>query len=176
MNKPTKYEVIINHFNFISEYLKDDTDMITRLGELVVDNQIKYNPTLTLEKAKRAVINTLKKREVAHAMLVAITLDNFATMNMLPEPLQSIVFEDSEDFGTDEDLMSPAMHLYGSIGWTNAGYLDKVKPGIIGEIDKIGKNDPDLVTTFLDDQLGVIVAVSAAKIASDAQKNKRHDS
>jgi len=175
MNKPTKYEVIIDHFNFISEYLKDDTDMITRLGELVVDNQVKYNPTLTLERAKQAVINTIKKREVAHALLVAISLDNFATMNMLPEPLQSIVFEDSEDFGTDEDLMSPAMHLYGSIGWTNAGYLDKLKPGIIGEVDKVGKNDPELVTTFLDDQLGVIVAVSAAKIASDAQKNKKHD-
>lgn len=175
MNKPTKYEVIIDHFNFISEYLGDDKDMITRLGELVVDNQVKYNPTLTLEKAKQAVVKTLKKREVAHALLVAITLDNFASMGMLPEPLQSIVFEDSEDFGTDEDLMSPAMHLYGSIGWTNAGYLDKMKPGIIGEVDRIGKNDPEICLTFLDDQLGVIVAVSAAKIASDAQKNKKHN-
>jgi len=67
------------------------------------------------------------------------------------------------------------MHLYGSIGWTNAGYLDKLKPGIIGEVDKIGKNDPELCSTFLDDQLGVIVAVSAAKIASDTQKNKKHN-
>lgn len=167
MQKIKRNDVILSHFEFIQKYIEDDTDVVTRLAELVLENQSPYNHNLTLEQAKNSVEKTLRKREVSNALITAIALDNFATMNMLPEPLQSIVQEDRGNFGVDEDMMAPAMHLYGSIGWTNAGYLDKTKPGIIGVIDKLGKNDPNITTTFLDDQLGVVVACAAAKIASD---------
>ena len=38
-------------------------------------------------------------------------------------------------FGIDEILALSIVNLYGSIGFTNYGYVDKVKPGIIKNLD-----------------------------------------
>lgn len=51
----------------------------------------------------------------------------------------------------------------GSIAYTNFGYIDKVKPGIIGELNDI---DHDIAcNTFLDDIVGAIAAAAASKLA-----------
>jgi phosphatidylglycerophosphatase A len=56
------------------------------------------------------------------------------------------------------------VNVYGSIGFTNFGYVDKAKPGIIGVLDKEGK-EPNRCNTFLDDIVGAMAAAAASSIA-----------
>ncbi|NLL74840.1 MAG: phosphatidylglycerophosphatase A, partial [Erysipelothrix sp.] len=53
-------------------------------------------------------------------------------------------------------------NLYGSIALTNFGYIDRVKPGIIGELND---KSSGMCHTFLDDIVGAIAAASASKLA-----------
>ena len=80
------------------------------------------------------------KNEVQNAVLTGIRLDELAEMNLLGEPLQEMVDHDYSLYGIDEVLAFSILNVYGSIGFfTNYGYIDKLKPGILGEIDKKGK-------------------------------------
>ena len=56
------------------------------------------------------------------------------------------------------------VNLYGSIGLTNFGYLDKEKIGIIKELDD-RKKTSDEVTTFADDLVAAIAAAAASRVA-----------
>ena len=58
-------------------------------------------------------------------------------------------------------------NIYGSIGLTNFGYVDKTKPGIIGRLDKLGK-DTDVCHTFMDDLIGAIAAAAASSVAHNS--------
>lgn len=64
-------------------------------------------------------------------------------------------------FGIDEALALQISEMYGTIGVTNFGYLDRVKSGIIKEFD----TDKHHVNTFIDDLLGAIVAAACGKLA-----------
>ena len=62
----------------------------------------------------------------------------------------------------DEIIPLSIVNIYGTIGLTNYGYLDKEKVGIIKELDnKEGKR----VNTFLDDLVAAIAAAAASRIA-----------
>ncbi|MOA53192.1 Phosphatidylglycerophosphatase A [compost metagenome] len=55
------------------------------------------------------------------------------------------------------------------IGLTSFGYLDKVKPGIIGELN----NQENHIHVFLDDLVAGLAAAASARIAhnsNDANK------
>ena len=56
------------------------------------------------------------------------------------------------------------VNVFGSIGLTNFGYLDKAKSGVIREIDEKSRN-PEQVNTFFDDLICAIAAAAASKIA-----------
>ena len=51
------------------------------------------------------------------------------------------------------------VNVYGSIGFTNYGYIDKVKPGILADLNS---HESGAVHTFLDDLVGAIAAAAAA--------------
>ena len=51
------------------------------------------------------------------------------------QPLASMLRNDDNLYGIDEILSLSIVNVYGSIGLTNFGYLDKLKPGIIGSIN-----------------------------------------
>ena len=106
----------------------------------------------------------LKKREVQNAVLTGIRLDELAEMKLLEEPLQEMVDGDYSLYGIDEILAFSILNVYGSIGFTNYGYIDKLKPGILGEIDKKGKAE-GCCQTFMDDLVGAIAAAAASRIA-----------
>ncbi|MDP3386293.1 MAG: phosphatidylglycerophosphatase A, partial [Eubacteriales bacterium] len=53
------------------------------------------------------------------------------------------------------------VNLYGSIGFTNYGYLDKAKPGILKQLDTKGSH----IHTFLDDLVAGIAAAAASRLA-----------
>ena len=91
---------------------------------------------------------------------------------MLDEPLQSIVEKDEGLYGIDEILPLGITNLYGSIGLTNFGYLDKEKIGIIKELDERKKTGRE-VTTFADDIVAAIAAAAASRVAHmNIQKSK----
>ena len=136
--------------------------------DIVFDLQIKYVPLLTKEICLDAVIRVLGKREVQNAILTGIELDKLAEKKLLSEPLQSLINNDNPLYGIDEILVLSICNVYGSIGLTNFGYVDKLKPGIIGKLDKLGKST-DICHTFMDDIIGAIAAAAASSVAHNTE-------
>lgn len=139
------------------------------IAEIVYDLQKKYIPDLTLDVCAEAVDRVLSKREVHNAILTGIELDVLAEKKMLSEPLQTLIDSDNPLYGIDEILVLSICNVYGSIGLTNFGYVDKMKPGIIGKLDKKGK-ETDSCHTFLDDIIGAIAAAAASSVAHNSQQ------
>lgn len=141
--------------------------VLTELAQIVYNMQIKYSPDLTFEECENHIHRVLDKREVQHAVLTGINLDVLAEKKLLSEPLQSIIERDEGLFGVDEILALSIVNCYGSIGFTNFGWLDKEKVGIIGEFDN-KKNGG--VHTFLDDILCAICASACSRLAHQRVK------
>ncbi len=157
MDNPTNYDISI-------QKLRERGVEVEDIAKITHELQIKYIEDLTLETCIQHVERVILKREVQHAIFVAIDLDVLAEKKMLSEPLQSIVEQDLGLFGVDEVLALSVVNVYGSIGMTNFGYVDKLKPGIIGHLDNEGKKDGN-VNTFLDDIVGAIAASAASSVA-----------
>ncbi|HOB34882.1 MAG: phosphatidylglycerophosphatase A [Firmicutes bacterium] len=132
------------------------------IARLVQDLQRPYNPQLSLEECLVHVEKVIKKREVQNAVLTGLTLDIYAEKGLLPEPLQSILIRDDPLYGVDEVLALSITNIYGSIGFTTFGYLDKVKTGIL---ENINVKREGTVNTFLDDLVAAIAAAAAARLA-----------
>lgn len=137
---------------------------LEKIADVVYELQIPYNEYVTHDICLEAVERILDKREVVHVILTGFQLDKLATNKMLDEPLQSIVEADEGLYGIDEILPLGITNLYGSIGLTNFGYLDKEKIGIIKELDERKKNGRE-VTTFADDIVAAIAAAAASRVA-----------
>jgi len=157
MNESMKelYEKSIEVLNERGVTLKDIAELVKRLQE-------PYNPDIQLEECLENVDAVLKKREVAHAVLTGVALDQLAEKKELPEPLQSIIDTDEGLYGIDEIIPLSIVNLYGTIGLTSYGFLDKEKIGIIKELDT--KKD-GMVNTFLDDLVAGIAAAAASRYA-----------
>ena len=106
----------------------------------------------------------LSKREVCHAILTGIALDEMAEKNLLEDPLLTIVKNDEGLYGIDEIIPLSIVNIYGSIGLTNFGYLDKEKLGIIKDLDE-NKNPKTEVNTFMDDIVAALAAAAASRLA-----------
>lgn len=136
---------------------------IEEIAELVYDLQTPYLPNLTMEICIDNVHAVLSKREIQNAILTGIELDMLAEKKLLSSPLQEIIENDEGLFGIDEILALAIVNVYGSIGLTNFGYLDKLKPKVINRLDT--HKDDNEVNTFLDDIVGAIAAAAASRIA-----------
>ena len=117
------------------------------IAELVFYVQKPYMPNLKLEECRTSVASVLSKREV------------------------HIVANDESLYGIDEILAFSIVNLYGSIGFTNYGYLDKVKPGIIKKLDS---EEGGRCNTFLDDLVGAVAAAAAGKLAHNEPNRVQH--
>lgn len=135
---------------------------LTAIAQVVLEIQKGYYPELTIEECLAGVDAVIKKREVQHAILTGVALDMLAEDGKLPEPLQSIVATDDFLYGVDEIMALSITNVYGTIGLTNFGYLDKTKPMIIG---KLNDKKSGSCHTFLDDLVAAIAAAAASKIA-----------
>ena len=132
------------------------------IGRLVLHLQSDYYDDLTLDICVENIKAVLNKREIVHAILTGIALDELAEQNLLPEPLQSIVYSDEGLYGIDEIIPLSIVNVYGTIGLTNFGYLDKEKIGIIKDLDE---EKGTQCNTFLDDLVAGIAAAAASRIA-----------
>jgi len=138
---------------------------IQDIAELVYFLQKKYHPHLTMEECVENVNAVLSKREVQNAVLTGIQLDILAEKKQLEEPLQSIIATDEGLYGVDEILAFSIVNVYGSIGFTNYGYIDKLKPGILKYLND---KSTGLCNTFLDDIVGAIAAAASSRLAHRA--------
>ncbi|GEO65920.1 phosphatidylglycerophosphatase A family protein [Levilactobacillus spicheri] len=134
------------------------------IANLVMFLQKDYLPDLTLPLARESVTTVLHKREVQNALITGIQLDISAEHHALLEPLQTIVAQDEGLYGVDETMALSIVNVYGSIGLTNYGYIDRVKPGILSILNA---HDPEHIHTFLDDLVGAVAAAAAARLAHD---------
>ncbi|ADC50868.1 MULTISPECIES: phosphatidylglycerophosphatase A family protein [Alkalihalophilus] len=154
------------------EKLKNRGVSIDDIASIVYDLQRPYNAHVTHEQCYESVDAVLCKREIQHAILVGIELDELAEKKQLSEPLQSLIDTDEGLFGVDETIALGSVFGFGSIAVTSFGYLDKQKVGIINELDK-RKSE---VHTFLDDLVASIAASAAARLAHrlrDIEENRR---
>ncbi len=148
------------------ELLKKRGVELTDVADIVYMLQEKYNPGLTIERCLESVEAVLQKREVIHAILTGVALDELAEKKLLPEPLQSIVEVDEPLYGIDEILPLSIVNIYGTIGLTNYGYLDKEKKGIIKKLDELKGKE---VHVFMDDIVAALAASAASRIAHDVE-------
>ncbi|PLR79401.1 phosphatidylglycerophosphatase A [Bacillus sp. V3-13] len=135
---------------------------IQDIAELVFFLQEKYHPNLDINDCIQNVEKVLSKREVQNAILTGIQLDILAEKRMLEDPLQTIIQTDESLYGVDEILALSIINVYGSIGFTNYGYIDKEKPGILKHLNDKSKGK---CNTFLDDIVGAIAAAASSRLA-----------
>ncbi len=149
-------------YKSVVKMLEDRGVTLREIAEVVHEIQKGYYDSLPLEECLESVEAVVKKREVQNAILTGLALDMLAEQEKLPEPLQSIVAGDDFLFGVDEIVALSITNIYGSIGLTNFGYLDKTKPLVIGRLNS-SKNGQ--CHTFLDDLVAAIAAAAASRIA-----------
>ncbi|MCM2677782.1 phosphatidylglycerophosphatase A family protein [Alkalicoccobacillus plakortidis] len=145
---------------------------IEAIAEIVYDLQKPYAENLDMASCIESTDAVLTKREIQHAILVGVELDELAEKGMLSEPLLSMVKQDEGLFGVDETIALGSVFGFGSIAVTTFGYLDKQKVGIIDELDK----RKEQVHTFLDDLVASIAASASARLAHrirDIEENRR---
>jgi len=154
-------------YDYVVDLLKQRGVTIEDIAEIVYYLQISYQSDLTIEKCVENVKSVLLKREVQHAVITGVALDVLAEEKKLPFPFQKILELDDPLYGIDEILALSIINIYGTIGLTNFGYLDKNKIGIIKKI-----NDPkNGIHVFLDDIVAGIAAAASARIAHQGEKN-----
>ncbi len=137
---------------------------LEEIADLAYDLQSKHIKNLTKARCLEHVERVVMKREVQNAILTGLELDVLAEKGHMSEPLRSMLMKDYGLYGIDEVLALAIVNVYGSIGFTNFGYVDKVKPGVIKRIDEAGKA-ADRCNTFLDDIVGAIAAAAASSLA-----------
>ena len=128
---------------------------IEDISKIVFTLQEKYYPNLTMQLCTENVERVLEKREVLQCVLTGIAIDKACDKKLFDDPIQKII-------ESDEVLALSIINVYGSIGFTNFGYLDKEKIGIIKELDV---EKTDCVNTFLDDIVAAIAAAAASRLS-----------
>lgn len=171
LNKKEKVKQMSNERNvdIVEEtarrWLQERGVKIQDIADLVFYLQEKYHPNLQMEDCIANVEKVLSKREVQNAILTGIQLDILTDKGLLEEPLQSMLATDEGLYGVDEILAFSIVNVYGSIGFTNYGYIDKMKPGILA---KLNDKDSGECHTFLDDIVGAIAAAASSRLAHRA--------
>ena len=109
------------------------------IGDLVLSLQKPYIKGITKEMVYNSILKVLSKREVQNAIMTGVELDKLA-----------------------EEITFSITNLYGSIGFTNYGYLDKLKPGIL---QWLNDRSTGFINVYLDDLVGAVAAAAAARLA-----------
>ncbi|MFO7262769.1 MAG: phosphatidylglycerophosphatase A [Bacillaceae bacterium G1] len=154
-------------FELVCRMLEDRGVTVEQIAEIVHALQLPFNPNLTLQECIESVESVLRKREVQYTLMTGIALDQLTEEKKLPEPLQTILEKDHPLYGVDEILALGITNVYGSIGLTSFGYLDKLKMGVIGRLNQHGTGS---VHTFLDDLVAGIAAAASARLAHQQEE------
>lgn len=160
----------MNVKDIVVKLLEERGVTVEDMAHIVLELQKPHSDNVTLDLCVESVKKVLEKREAQHALLTGIALDQLAERGQLPEPLSTIIRSDEPLYGVDEILALAITNIYGSVGLTSFGYLDKTKPGIIG---RLNNHEQGMVHTFSDDLVAGIVAAAAARIAHHLQPKRK---
>ncbi|MYL55359.1 phosphatidylglycerophosphatase A [Pontibacillus yanchengensis] len=138
------------------------------MADLVYYLQSKYHDDLSFDECRHNVERVISKREVQNAILTGIQLDILAEKGMLESPLQDTIEADEGLYGVDEIIALSIVNVYGSIGFTNYGFIDKQKPGILGKLNDKSNG----CHTFLDDIVGAIAAAASSRLAHSEENEE----
>ena len=155
-----------DYYEDVVKMLQDRGVELPDIAELVVDGQKDNIPDLSMATAIDSVQHVLHKTEVQDAVMTGLALDDVAESKQLPNTLQERISGDHGTYGIDEQLVMSILGVYGTISWTNFGYLDRLKPGIVGKLNDEQHNG-GRVNTFIDDIVAAIAAAAEARIAHD---------
>ena len=128
------------------------------------NQQLKYNPEVSMDEVIHSVKKILSLRDVFHLLQLGAEIDILAEKGSLSQPIQDIINYDLGVFGIDEIFGLDIARLYGSIGQTNFGDIDVNKPGIVHRLNEEGKKE-GCCHTFLDDIVGAIAAAATIRIS-----------
>lgn len=168
--KKNRYKYPVEELTvYAKEALERRGVKLEEIAEIIYELQGSYIEDLDMETCMYHLNKVLEKREVVHAILTGIAIDELAEKDMLDDPILSIIKSDEGLYGIDEILPLSIVNIYGSIGLTNFGYLDKEKIGIIKMLDRSKDN---VVNTFLDDIVAALAAASASRLAHSYQKKE----
>jgi phosphatidylglycerophosphatase A len=161
-------EVLVT--GIVQDYTADNLAILLRRGvnlnqlaDMVLMLQKPYNTLLTLEECKVHVLGVLRKQQTYHTIQLCAQIDEGVEQNEFGAQFQAIVANDEGLYGVDEAVNISISMMYGMIAITNFGYLDKAKPGIIGDLDLDHFNGK--CNTFMDDTVCAIVSASCARLA-----------
>ncbi|MFD1425763.1 phosphatidylglycerophosphatase A [Kroppenstedtia sanguinis] len=143
-----------------------------RIAELVFYLQKDFHEHLSLQECRHHVEQVLTKREVQNAILTGIQLDQLAEKKGLEEPLLDMIRRDESLYGIDEILATSILNVYGSIGMTNYGFVDRMKPGILKDLNDASDGQ---IHTFLDDLVGAVAASAAARLSHNRKRQTEQD-
>ncbi|QGQ96346.1 hypothetical protein EHS13_16385 [Paenibacillus psychroresistens] len=161
-------EVLVT--GIVQDYTEENLAILLRRGvtlnhlvDMVFILQKPYNSELTFEDCKGHVLGVLRKQQTFHTIQLCAQIDEGVEQNEFGAQFQAIVANDEGLYGVDEAVNISISMMYGMIAITNFGYLDKSKPGIIGELDRDHSNGK--CNTFMDDTVCALVSASCARLA-----------
>ncbi|MFD1435124.1 phosphatidylglycerophosphatase A [Kroppenstedtia eburnea] len=157
-------------YRHVVELLNRRGVTLEEIAEIAFDLQRPYNDELSREQCLESVEQVLRKREVQNALITGVALDELAERKKLPQPLQKMLEVDEPLYGIDEILALSITNVYGTIGLTSFGYLDKTKQGILGKLN----NHNGGIHVFLDDLVAGIAAAASARIAHEHPDMERY--
>lgn len=132
------------------------------MAEIVYDLQVPYNNSLSIDYCEEIIDSILGKTEVQNALMLGVEIDKLHEKGLIEDKyLNEMISRDAGIFGLDEIIGLNLTYCYGTIAITNFGYLDKVKPKIIGKLD----NSKKQTNVFLDDLVCGICAAACGKLA-----------
>ena len=134
------------------------------IAVVAYNQQLKYNPEVSMDEVIHSVKKILSLRDVFHLLQLGAEIDILAEKGLLSQPIQDIMSNDLGVFGVDEIFGLDIARLYGSIGQTNFGDIDVNKPGIVHRLNEEGKKE-GCCHTFLDDIVGAIAAAAATRVS-----------
>ncbi len=159
-------EITKNLYDECVELLNSRGVTLLDIANCVLLLQREYHDNLTVEECLNEVKCVLRKREVQHVIMTGISLDIACEKDVLEsKTIEEIMSKDYSLYGVDEVMAYGICNLYGSIALTNFGYIDKIKPGIIEELN----NSEEKCNTFLDDIVGALAAAAASRLAHNSR-------
>lgn len=165
-------EVTQNYLELNKKLLESRGVSMESMTSLVLELQKPYNQALTIDDCEEHVKGVLKKQQTYHAIHLCVTIDKGVEEIQFGAQFQAIVGNDEGLYGVDETVNISISKMYGMIAITNFGYLDKAKPGIIGELDSDHENGR--CNTFIDDTVCAIVSAACARLAhNNANTNSK---
>lgn len=150
-------------FSLNKERLLERGVCIKDIAQIAYNQQSKYNSNINMEDCIASVEKILSYRDIFHLVQLSIEIDRLTEENAFRSPIQDIMRADLGMFGIDEIFGLSIAQMYGTIGQTNFGDIDVNKPGIVKELNELGKKEK--CHTFLDDVVGALAAAASTRVA-----------